>query len=379
MHKKIIFINTQNGNDLPNDFFENLAARGNKIELLTNNRSVLDFFTTNNWQAKKIIKLISPEKNLLFSFLYLIISPFIFLYYFIYFSVLKYQNKIDIMICLGYYEKIVFTIIAKLLKIKFFWIEFPGTNYKSFSRFYLFLFRLSSRWTKIIFFNSYTGNKLEKLGIFPDNLSLIIPGISRNHNPHQQNIFSQIASSEQKIKNRKFFVIGTSIDLNSKQLLEAVFWAIKKCTNIIPNIQLIIYGDGKERKNLSWMAKKMDIANLVWFVGEQGSLKKWLDGFDVYVVSSEILKLTDMFTTIQAASFGLSIIGPDDIGLDDIVKNDTNGILTDFHSANQLAQTIIDLEHNRNLRKQLGANSQALVDKNFTIDRMMENLETLFA
>ena len=80
---------------------------------------------------------------------------------------------------------------------------------------------------------------------------------------------------------------------------------------VIPNIQLIIIGEGEERKNLSWLAKKMEIDNLVWLVGEQEQLKKWLDSFDVFLALGEKYDIIEK----SGSSYSYKPEGKEKVGL----------------------------------------------------------------
>jgi len=141
----------------------------------------------------------------------------------------------------------------------------------------------------------------------------------------------------------------------------------------MPHLQLIIVGEGKERKNLAWLAKKIEIDNLVWFVGEQTFLKKWLEDFDIYTIVCENPSLNDINITIEAASCGLPIISPDNIGFDELVFQNKNGIIFEANSNEMLAQEIIKLYKDKMQRKNLGQNGKTMVDNSYTIDKMTKS------
>jgi len=234
----------------------------------------------------------------------------------------------------------------------------------------LWLYKLNTRWSRQIAFTNLTKVQLKKLGLPENNIKKINPGIKLSQFKHQDTIFNELAQTKQSPFKRKYFTIGTITDLNQQQNIEALFKAIKISLTVISDLQLIIVGDGKERKKLTWLAKKMEIGNLVWFVGPQDHIYKWLDSFDVYVVSSEIPNLNDFAICLQAMAAGLPIIAPYNFGFEDIIQINKTGLLVEANNSEILARQIISLQQNNTLRFQLGKNAREQVKENFIIEKM---------
>jgi len=372
MSKKTFIINSNSENLQPLvNLIEELAKKNYAFSLLTNqmNDCLSKYFNDQKWQLKKIY--FGPTagsflKNLIFLIIYL---P-LFFSCLIFFGYLKYEQQVDLIFCFGWNEKLLIAPVAKLLKIKCIWLELPGTNYSQHKS--LWLYKIYAGWTNIIVLNGATKNKLEKLGIKPENIKIIQPGIKLNHFNFQDTIFNKLAQAENIQK--KFFTIGTIGEFDSQQKMEPLLMAIKKCLTVVPNIQLIVVGEGKERKNLAWMAKKIEIDTVVWFVGEQAHLRKWLESFDLFVVSSETLKLNDMVIALNAMSAGLPIIGADNYGLDDLVFENKTGALLKFDSE-ALADEIIKLAQDKFLREKYGNAGKERVEKYFNLSKMVEHFE----
>ncbi|NTU99141.1 glycosyltransferase family 4 protein [Candidatus Falkowbacteria bacterium] len=177
--------------------------------------------------------------------------------------------------------------------------------------------------------------------------------------------------------NKKFFTIGTVTNLNEHQKIESLFQAIKKCLSIIPNIQLVIVGDGKEKKNLLWLAKKMEIDNLVWLVGKQQHLRKWIDNFDIYITSDDKLTLSELIITLNAMAAEKPTIGNANSGLEDIIYEGKTGYLVDLNDSEAVADKILLLHQDKDLRRTLGKKAFERVEKYFTSAKMLEQLEKL--
>jgi len=290
---------------------------------------------------------------------------------------LRLKRRVDLVVCLNTIEKIIITPLARLLGLRVVWFEGPGLNYRKFNGFLLALYKLSSNLARIAVFNSYAKLNLINLGLTASRLRLVAPGAKLE--PYQENIFHKLANAGRVNFHRKYFTVGAVTALNQKQKIETIFQAIKISLPLIPNLQLIIIGQGEERKNLSWLAKKMEIENLIWLVGEQEQLKKWLDSFDVFLATGDGLALDDYGNILEAMAAGLPVLAPRNIGLEDLVIENSTGSLIEADNSEILARQIIKLHQDKRLRLYLGKNGQERVGQLFTLEKMVEQLEKVLS
>lgn len=373
MQKKLLVINSQTKISSLTIFFDALIDKNYFLHLITIDAKQLMLQSEKNFTINKAPS-ISNFLTSLFLLIALLLLPISLPLLLLIFLFLKFKNKIEAIVCFGYLEKILIAPFAKIFKIQNIWLENPDTDYSRIkkNKFLFFVFKASSRLAKIIALNDFSKHQLMLNGIKEENVYIIPPGIKLNLYQNQENIFSQIAETEQKNKNKKFYTIGTAVNLKSRQKIENLFQAAKKCLSVIPNLQLIIIGEGEERKNLSWMAKRMEIDTMVWFLGEQKSLKKWLASFDIFVSTCNTLSLEDINITLQAMTSGLPILGQKNIGLEDLIKDNLNGFLVNMDNNEELAQFIIKLRQNKNLSKQLKQNGRNIVETNFSVQSMAD-------
>jgi glycosyltransferase involved in cell wall biosynthesis len=376
MNKNLLIINFNKNINILFDFFLELSSQNNNLFFITDDRSLFKNLVNKKMWAKRIN--VPLKLNNLFScILFAIILPLLLLLNLFFLLQIKVSKKINIIICTNWLEKILFTPIAKLLKLKIIWLEIPGTDYKELNIIILFLAKIFIRWADIITLNNYTKISLENFSQKRKSLQVLSPGIRLNLFQRQENIYSRIAEREHNNINRKYFTIGTALELHEKQRVENLFQAIHKCLSVIPHIQLIVIGEGKERKNLTWLAKKMELDNLVWFVGEQQYLKKWFDNFDLFVASCTNLTLYDTNIVLQAIASGLPIIIPNNIGLEDFIENNYNGLITETEDNEELTQKIISIYKSKLWRKKLGQSSKDKFNRSFTLDKMVNQFKEI--
>jgi len=331
-----------------------------------------------------IFKWLFSKKNIYFGprpmgifslIIFIFLWPFLSLYQ-LFFLIFE-RNKIKAIICFDWNEKIIFTPLAKLLGIKMIWLEYPDIDHRDGLKFFTFLYRFCSRWATIVVFINISKLFLKQINISQNNIKVIPLGIKLGKYGHQDTIFSSLAKTEHLKFNRKYFTVGATFNFKNSRQIENLFQAIKICLSVIPNLQLIIIGDGSEKKNLNWLAKKMEIDNVIWFVGgpaqngQEAHFKKWFNSFDIFVATYLPARFFDLKMVLIAMASGLSVVGFRNRGFEDIIKDKT-GLLIEADNNEILANKIIELYQNSRLRRNLGENAREQVDKNYNIDKMVE-------
>lgn len=303
--------------------------------------------------------------------------PWLRTFYFFRLAFIKIKRKPKTAVLVGWNEKIIISPITRLLRIKTVWIERPGADYDKKSFWARHFYKAYSGKTQKIAFNGLTKERLVKLGLSEENIMIIGPGI-RIRSIGEQKALPLDAPEALGLKfKNKFFTVGTVADLNSGRTLETLFQAIKICSEFIPNIQLIVVGDGAEKRNLGWMVKKMGIDSLVWLVGEHGHTRKWLDSFDLFFVSSSTITMPDMNTVLKCMSAGLPIIAPAGLGLEDIVLEDKTGIFINTKDNQAVAGEIIKLFREQAKRHKLGLAGKARAKEFFDLNNKVEEFEKI--
>jgi glycosyltransferase involved in cell wall biosynthesis len=372
--KKIIIFNSENTDTALFDYLSGINNQEYIIYIYSRNIKKLEKFKASNIFLSKLLL---PDLNKkICIFLFIIFFPIWYFMIFFYLLILKIK-KIRTIICINKCEKIIFTPWAGLLKFNNIWIECPGANLIKRSFIAKKIYIIISKLAKVLVFADITKRDLISLGVQSYRITLLAPGIRLNNYQRQENIFVKLAQTEQAVKNHKYFTIGTVIDLNDKNKIELLFQAAKKCLTVIPNLQLIIIGDGKERKPLTWLAKKMEIDNCIWFVGEQNFLRKWFDSLNIYIYTDELLCLNGIRAALNAMSAGLPVIGQSEIGLEDFIFENKNGILVERDNSEDLAQAVIRLKQNRRLYDILSQNNKLVVAEKFEISKTLNILESI--
>lgn len=372
---KILLIHSR-GNILPlKDFFLLLREKGHKLNCYTTNKKTKRIFSEGNLNTNNL-KFQPNIHNTWFRLLFIFLWPFYLLFSLFWAFILKYRCHYTAIICFSDLGRFLLPLWCKVFKIKLITFDSGRARNKKIPLGLRLGVNMMKTFTKEIVFSNYqkeqiiakTKNRAKKITVLP-----FATGI--NH--LQDNIFNKLAAGNQATWEKKFFSLGTILDLSIEQPSEHLFHAVKDSLEVIPNIQLIIIGEGEERKKLSWLAKKMNINHLVWFVGEQKILKKWLANLDIYLIIAKHLSLLDLFAAHQAMAAGLPIIAPETANYEEIFTHDTNALLVPPNDKEALTQAIIRLRRKKELRKKLGEAGKKLITEKYTLENMYREFEKI--
>ncbi|MBN2542863.1 glycosyltransferase family 4 protein [bacterium] len=150
-----------------------------------------------------------------------------------------------------------------------------------------------------------------------------------------------------------------------KYLVDAMNTVIKE----IPNISLLIVGEGKLYEPLENQIKKSGLQDYVRLTGFREDVPNLLKASDIFVTSSYLEGLGT--STIEAMRMKLPVIGTETGGIPEIIKDGENGFLVPPRDPGKLAEAIIKLAKNEVLRQQMGKKGYE-ISKDFSAEKMAE-------
>ncbi len=208
-----------------------------------------------------------------------------------------------------------------------------------------------------------------------ENIELIYNGLD---------IESQLQNSleaQKELKNK--FGIGTGPVIGCVARLSEVkghkflIEAFKKVVREFPSAQLILVGEGRIKPELVSLAKTLSIEKNVIFIPSVLDTSLVLSIMDIFVMASvqEGLGLAIM----EAMASGIPVIATEVGGIKNLIKNNETGILVHASDAGALADAVITLLRDRNRAKALASSAQDFIRKEFSLDKMVNKTEALYA
>ncbi|MGB2831652.1 MAG: glycosyltransferase family 4 protein [Methylotenera sp.] len=150
--------------------------------------------------------------------------------------------------------------------------------------------------------------------------------------------------------------------------------AFAEALKTIPNMELVLLGDGPYRNELETYIKEKDITDKVIFRGavpEQTVLDEMVHA-DIFALSSFMEGIP--MVLMEAMILEVPVIAPRIAGIPELVIDNENGLLFDPAHSSQMAEHIIELALDKEKRARYGAAGKQKVLAEFTIEKGVENL-----
>jgi glycosyltransferase involved in cell wall biosynthesis len=151
-------------------------------------------------------------------------------------------------------------------------------------------------------------------------------------------------------------------------LIEALNEVLKK----IPNVHLLIVGDGPYKKELKKLADNLSLQDYVTFVGnKKGSeLPEYYNVADAVVIPA--IKVDGIpQTTFEAMSCGRPLIASNIGGIPTVIDSGINGILVKPQDVAGLTLNIIDVLSDSMLADRLSKRARKTIEEGFSIESMV--------
>lgn len=146
----------------------------------------------------------------------------------------------------------------------------------------------------------------------------------------------------------------------------------------ISNIKLLIIGDGHLRESLKLKVKNLKLENNVEFVGEVSNdlLPQYLAGASVFIRPSLSEGLGIAF--LEAMAAGLAVLGTPVGGIPDFLEDGETGLFCRPGDSNDIADKIIKLLKNDELRNRLVDNGRRLVQNKYSWDSIASKYKEIY-
>lgn len=159
-------------------------------------------------------------------------------------------------------------------------------------------------------------------------------------------------------------------------LLHAVHALVSNSAVDSGNVRLRIVGDGEMREQLQALCAKLQIENVVTFVGASDSVAEELRGMDVFVLPSLNEGISN--TILEAMATGLPVIASAAGGNPELVVDDATGRLFTPQSKTELTVALDFYRRNRDVGSRHGQAGRQRVMDNFSMKSMVRNYLDLY-
>jgi len=153
--------------------------------------------------------------------------------------------------------------------------------------------------------------------------------------------------------------------------------AAKLVTDHLPDIQVLIVGDGPRRPFLEDITRRLGIQNRVHFSGEAEDIRLPFALMDLFVFTSRWPEAFGL-TLVEAMAAGKPAIATKTGAVPEIVRHEVDGLIVPFDDPSSMAEGIVRLLKDRALASRLGRQGQRRVCEAFDLDRMAKEVEAVY-
>jgi glycosyltransferase involved in cell wall biosynthesis len=210
--------------------------------------------------------------------------------------------------------------------------------------------------------------KYEK--VLPGKVEVVYNGV--NFDKFNDNIYFADIIKEYDLQDKTVVgTVGAIVDFKGKgqiYLIEAAKFLRKD----YPNLRYLIVGCGKGLKEQKAYAKNLKVEDIVYFVGYQEQSQKFVAAMDIFcLLSWDSEGMPNV--VIEAQALKKPVIVTNIGGNPESFVAGATGIIIEPSNSAQVAHAIKSLVDNPRIAKQFGSAGKQFANKNFSIEKMVEN------
>lgn len=171
-------------------------------------------------------------------------------------------------------------------------------------------------------------------------------------------------------------VVGVGVRLSKQKGISYLIEAVSLLIKIIPEIKLLIVGDGEYKINLKKLSKKMGIKDNVIFTGFRFDIPELLQIMDVYVLPS--LWEGHPLVLLEAMAAGKAIVASIIPGNKETVDHGYSGFLVPPKNPKELSHALKKLLVNEDIRNKIGLAGYEKFNNQFTLHKMINEYQNLY-
>ncbi|MEM3731853.1 MAG: glycosyltransferase family 4 protein [Candidatus Bathyarchaeia archaeon] len=158
-----------------------------------------------------------------------------------------------------------------------------------------------------------------------------------------------------------------------------LLYAMREIVRVHPNVKLFVIGGGPLEARLVKLADELSLSGNVRFVGSVGraEVARFLSRSSIFVFPS--LREGLPLSVLEAMACGVPVVGSDIPGINDVIVNGGNGLLAPAKNSEALADAVLTLLNDAELRKKMGQNARNLIIEKYSWDKIIYKIEKVYS
>jgi glycosyltransferase involved in cell wall biosynthesis len=170
-------------------------------------------------------------------------------------------------------------------------------------------------------------------------------------------------------------ILGTIGRFTYQKGQEILIEAFSNIYNNFNNVKLIIVGSGENEDSIKRLIIDKNLQDHIVVEGYKENIYEFLKMLDIFILTSRFEGVP--YVILEAMCIGVPIISTKVGGIDNILENEVDAILTEKNNALDTERAIVKLIEDKYLRTNIAVNAIQKVQR-YSIDAMVKNTEKLY-
>jgi L-malate glycosyltransferase len=144
-----------------------------------------------------------------------------------------------------------------------------------------------------------------------------------------------------------------------------------------PDTRFVFVGDGEQRQEFEHQASALGLAQNVMFLGQRNDIPEILACCDIGVLPSKAEGLPNAVLEYMAA--GLPVVVSSVGGNSEIIRDGITGLLVPPQDSQALSSALLRFLRESVLARRVAESGQAYVRENFSFERLIEQVDSLYS
>lgn len=201
----------------------------------------------------------------------------------------------------------------------------------------------------------------ERLGIMQD--ITVIPNFV------DAEVFSPPPCEVIERNSKRDVVVAHISNFRPVKRVQDIVYAMSIVAKRAPGSRLMLVGDGPDRHRTERLIERLDLRQHILMTGFRSDVPNLLRCSDLVVLCSETESAP--LTLLEGMSSGLPVVATRVGGIPEIVEDGVNGFLVPPKHPEAIAEKILELNGDRELRSRLGEEARRTVLKRYTADKVV--------
>jgi len=174
-------------------------------------------------------------------------------------------------------------------------------------------------------------------------------------------------------------VIGNVAALSSRKGQDKLIKAFKLIRDSFPAAKLLFIGNERKefKEELLVLTKSLGLSGSVLFLGRKENIADYINLMDVFVLSSNFEGIP--LALLEAMYMHRAVVASNIGGIPEVITHGKNGFLVDSTRPESIAQTVIQLLSDRQMKERVADEAFETARGQFNTEAYVEKLESLYS